>query len=273
MQEAGVSVKGFNPGSADWEDYGPDNRYQGVASALKSDRLRMFFFVGHGTHNVTLADPNGPTYFDIRRRPPLHGTERPVSPLWGYMAVDKSELEQLHIEPGKLRLVWIHACGSGRHKGGVVVDYLKDPNAWRNVVPHAMNDLAEGFEIQRPEYRLDPSFYMGFYGYAYARDSHPTYLNMVQAFFERFSEPDGQGGTKWTIGEVMTWLNLQSEHDVRSEFPGRPPTIVWDDPKLWLKDSPPTYNSRVFSDTDRGSGPYYGDFKMQHLRQQDWEVV
>jgi hypothetical protein len=264
---AGISVKVFNPGNAYWEDYGPDNRYQGVASLLESDRLRMFFFLGHGTHNVTLQSPNDLTSFKIRKRPPPPGTERPVAPAWGWMAVRKPDLQQLTIEAGKLRLVWIHTCGSGRYKGRVAVDYLKDPDAWRNVIPHEMNDLAEGFGIQRPEYRLDPSFYMGFYGYAYARDSHPTYLNMVQAFFERFSLPDGYGGTLYTIGEVLSWLNVQSEHDVRSEFPGRPPTIVWDDPRLWLKNSPPYYNIRVFSDTDRGTGPYYGDFKMQHLRQ------
>ena len=260
-----ISVKVLNPGNAYWEDWGSQGRHRGVASHLKSERIRMFFFLGHGTHNVTLANPNGLTSFNIRRRPPPPGTERPVAPAWGWMQVRNTELRQLNIEPGKLRLVWVHACGSGRYKGRVVVDYLKDPNAWRNVTRHEMNDLARGFGIRRPEYRLDPSFYMGFYGFAYARVADPTYLNMAQAFFERFSEPDEYGGTRWTLGQVMTWLGTQTQYDVTSEFPGCPPEILWDHEKLWLKCSPPYYNIRVFSDTDRGTGPYYGDFKMSDL--------
>jgi hypothetical protein len=251
---AGVSLKVFNRENAYWDDYGPDQDRPGVASFLQTSYIRAFYANTHGNHWLVDGQPRKPsTSFELRQwQPTLPGW----APGDAVISVNRQVMEPLNIREGRLRLVWLDACGTGRRNAGIIPTNIKDPASWRNVSDTYMNDLAHfGFRIRNPHVNIDPAcYYMGYFGYGYVNE---PYYDMVRLFFSRFSE---QSGTLHTIGAVMTWLANQGA--VTNDFAG-PPYIEGD----WLTVCPPFYNIRVFTDTWRsGIGKYYDGLKMSDLR-------
>ncbi|GMV37637.1 MAG: hypothetical protein AMXMBFR61_21450 [Fimbriimonadales bacterium] len=264
-KRVGLSVKVFQPGNAYWRDYGPDGMTPGVASWIKSSGTRMVYIFTHGNHNVRYPDP-GTTSFVMRSEPgPLALDPKAAK---GVISVRNSDIQALGLpwDPPRLRLVWVDACGSGRRYASINEGNLKDPESWTKVSMSNANDMAYWFwGGSDPDYYVgDPAcYYMGYFGMMYM-DAGP-YIDMVRLFFQRFSEGSGVPyQTTYTIGQVMQWLSGRSE--VTSDFQG-PPAHDWYQGQLWLMNSPPFYNIRVFTDSLwGGTSLYYGGLKMSDMR-------
>ncbi|MEP0765382.1 MAG: hypothetical protein HRF45_02405 [Fimbriimonadia bacterium] len=257
-----LPVKVFQPGNAYWLDYGPDGMTPGVAIWIKSSGTRMVYIFTHGNHNVRPQGDLDTTSFVMRSAP----GEISLDPRVGIVRVTNVHIAALQLPKRKPRLVWVDACGSGRRYASINEGNLKDPESWTKVSMSNANDMAYWFwGGSDPDYYIgDPAcYYMGYFGMMYM--GADPYIDMVRLFFQRFSEGGGVPyQTTYTIGQVMQWLSGRSE--VTSDFQG-PPAHDWYQGQLWLMDSPPFYNIRVFTDSLwGGTSLYYGGLKMSDMR-------
>jgi len=253
---AGLTFKVFQPGNAYWEDYGQNGSKWGIASFVRASYSRMFYFFGHGNHEVENGVPNPgfSTLIWMRRYHPARNPRAIVSSA----LVQASDVHALGIPDNKLKFVWLDACGTGRRQASCDSGNIETSDAWKKISSSPANDMAKEFGIGAAEYFPEKaSYYLGYWGKGYM---NTPYTNMVKRFFEKFSQ---SAGTLNTILAVMNYLSSQPE--VIDHFNGNP-FIDFDEPHWWLVYSPPFYNVRVFTNSWTATAPDYTRLKMADMR-------